>query len=153
MIRSNLFRSPKRIPCCCKSLPGTVCIVCHCLPCDRVLPSSNQCPMVLGICPLFKASSCLCVSESCIVRECYKSYIAPVGVVIKCLSVDLTQLIHSSKKKNLSGFTIIRSLVILALCDLAHRRPASRQIFSNSMHLIHEDECCIYPIMQESTTN
>ena len=51
--------------------------------------------------------------------------------------------------KKLSGFTIIRSLVILGLCDLARRRPASRQLFFNSMHLIHTDECRIYPIIHE----
>ena len=104
--------------------------------------------MVLGICQLFKASSSLCVSESCIVRECYKSYIAPVGWWLCLCRFNSADSLF--KKKKLRGCTIIRSLVILCLCDW---RPASRQLLSNSMHLIHTDECCIYPAMQESTTN
>jgi hypothetical protein len=145
VIRSNLFRSPKRIPCCCKSLPGTVCMVCHCLPCHRVLPSSNQ--WSWGSASSSKHPQAYVYQRVVLSVNVIRVILHPLGG--DCVSVDSTQLIHSSKKK-LRGFTIIRSLVILCLCDW---RPASRQLLSNSMHLIHTDECCIYPAMQESTTN
>jgi hypothetical protein len=136
VIRSNLFRPPKRIPCCCKSLPGTVCMVCHCLPCAPVLPStSNQCSWGSASCSKHPQAY---VYQRVVLR------MNVIRVILHPLGGDSARLCR---------FTIIRSLIILGLCDLAHRRPASRQLFSTSMHLIHSDECCIYLIMHESTTN